>query len=157
MSITQVTNADELETALTEGLTAFMEQDETFNVQGRWTGDDGLTISVIFDFGIESRDDETGYIGTISARHSANEEFRETHDMPFALQQSETYIQAAHAVYRALDAVFQVKRYNYVMSGHVHESDMDTHVDVPVQYTHWNTRDHIETPVTGAFESTRTS
>lgn len=164
MTITNVDNSEEFEEKLTEKLTAFMEQNEQFNVQGSWTGDDGVTVSVLVDFGIQDRDDGDYYVGSVSARFESNyeavlgekdakklveldcapEKEEELQDkLEEKLAESDTMIEAENALIRAVRRVFDVGPYHNIRPD-VMASDTHMSATIPIAYSDWSTRDSID-------------
>lgn len=164
MTITNVNNPDELQNKLEQKLKAFMENNEPFNVQGSWTGDDNITVTAIIDFGVQDRDDGDYYVANVSARFEDNyeavlgeEKARELieqnctlgreNDLRAELQEklaeSDSLMEAENSIIRAIRTVFSVGPYHnthpYVMS-----SDIDMCATIPICYSEWDTRDSID-------------
>ena len=164
MTTTNVNNAEEFEEKLTEKLTDFMEQNEAFNVQGSWTGDDGVTVGVLVDFGIQDRDDGGYYVGSVSAPFEDNyeavlgekdakklveldctpekeEELRDK--LGEKLAESDTMTEAENALIRAIRKVFDVGPYHNTHP-EVLASDIDMCATVSIAYSRWPTHDSID-------------
>lgn len=163
MSITNVENAEEFQETLKTKLTKFMEENKSFNIQGSWAGEDGITVSVLVDFGIEDRDEGTYYMGSVSARYEDNyeavlgeEKARELieqdcdpereeelmDELQEKLMESDTMIGAENALTRAVRSVFKVHRHE--LRPDPHASDIDVSASFPIMYGEWDVQDHIE-------------
>jgi len=144
MTMTNVDTPDEFQQTLEQRLRAFMERNEQFNVQGSWTGDDGLTVSVLVDFGIEDRDTGEYYVGSVSARHEENEELLEELDSPRELAEMDTFMDAERAMEDAIRSVFDTGRGRVMSPPEV--SDIDTVSTAVIQFGVWDTRSDVDVP-----------
>jgi hypothetical protein len=137
MSITNVDSPEEFENELSEKLKLFMENNETFNVQGSWTGDDGVTVGVIVDYGIEDREGNY-YVGHVSARYSENEDS----DFDGDVAESDTFYEAQLALESALRDVFEVPH------GYLYPDTTKSDIDLSSTYTighgMWDTHHSID-------------
>jgi len=149
MTITNVNDADEFKNELKEKLTAFMEENKQFNVQGSWTTN-GITVSVLVDFGIEDRDDGGYYVGSISARYDENRgqvlerldaDHADKQEFKEILSDSEAFREAHQAFYDAVNQVFQIPRHGFRAPPEV--SDIDVSETHAIDYTNWPTRERV--------------
>lgn len=140
----EVNNTEELYENLKKSLKKFLEDNEPFNVQGSWTGEDGLTVSVLVDFGIEDRDRGEYYVGSVSARHQDNLELLEDREKA-ELGQMSTFREAENAMFRAISSVLKVRFYD-VFGDMVNVSDIDTHNQAVISWKHYSIRDTVDVP-----------
>lgn len=158
MGIEKVNSPEETRAKLTEALKRFVDANEQFNVQGEWTGEDGVTVSVLSDFGIEDYENsEEGdyYVVSVSAKYGDNrnllyedyeeyeslnkEEIREKKEkLKETLKESRTLREAAMAMEGAIKRVFKVS-YRELQSQPV-ASDVDVSITIPVVYGDWETK-----------------
>lgn len=140
----EVTNTEELYENLKKSLKQFLEDNESFNVQGSWTGEDGLTVSVLVDFGIEDRDTGEYYVGSVSARHQDNLELLEDREEA-ELGEMSTFREAEDAMFRAIASVLKV-RFHDVFGDMRQVSDIDTHNTAVIDWKHPEIRDFVDVP-----------
>ena len=164
MTITNVNNPDELQNKLEQKLKAFMENNESFNVQGSWTGEDNITVSAVIDFGVQDRDDGDYYVANVSAQFEDNyeavlgeEKARELIEQDLTrerekelqdeleekLMESDTLTEAENSIIRAIRTVFSVGPYHNTHPD-VMSSDIDVSATIPISYSEWETRDSID-------------
>jgi len=141
--ITSVSKPTEFQNELAKSLTEFLEENKQFNVQGSWTGDDGVTVSVLVDFGIEDRDRDTAYVGTVSARHQDNLEFLEDHEER-ELAETDTFQEAQESMRQALWSVFSSTRGPIMSPAHV--SDIDTVSTAHIDWMSYEISDDLDIP-----------
>jgi hypothetical protein len=141
--ITTVSNPTEFQNQLEKSLIKFLEENQQFNVQGSWTGDDGITVSVLVDFGIEDRDLNDYYVGSVSARHQDNLEFLEDHEER-ELAETETFEEAEESFRRALWSVFSSTRGPIMSPPHV--SDIDTVSTANIDWMSFEISDDLDIP-----------
>jgi len=132
-------------------LLKFLEENQQFNVQGSWTGDDGITVSVLVDFGIEDRDLNDYYVGSVSARHEDNLEFLEDHEER-ELAATTTFREAESALRGAIRTVFDLPRYSRAMSP-PEVSDIDTSTTATIDWTHFDIREEVDVPEEAEIEA----
>jgi len=150
-----VEQPEEFKKELKKALKTFMEENEPFNVQGGWEKD-GLTVSVLVDFGVQDRDDGGSYVGSVSARYEDNynllsdEEARKLSELDLTPEKEEelmdklkekiaehdTFIEAQNELVRAVKSVFDVPY--QAMRGQPHNSDIDVSVTKTIDYTRWD-------------------
>jgi hypothetical protein len=138
-----VSNPTEFQNQLEKSLVKFLEENEQFNVQGRWTGDDGITVSVLVDFGIEDRDKDNAYHGIVSCRHEDNLEFLEDHEER-ELAETDTFEEAEESFRRALGSVFSSTRGRIMSRPHV--SDIDTFTKGCIDWMSFEISDDLDIP-----------
>ena len=164
MTITKVKNADELQNKLEQKLKAFMENNEPFNVQGTWTGEDNITVSALIDFGVQDRDDGDYYVANASAQFEDNyeavlgeEKARELieldctperenelqNELEEKLMESDSLTEAENSIIRAIRTVFNVGPYHNTHPD-IMSSDIDVSATIPICYSEWDTRDSID-------------
>lgn len=156
-----VEQPEEFRKQLKKSLKTFMEDNQQFNVQGSWDKN-GLTVSVLVDFGIQDRDDGDYYVGSVSARYEDNynllkdEEARKLKELDLTpekekelmdklkekIAEHDAFIDAQNELYKAVNSVFKVPRSS--MRNQPHNSDIDVSVTQPICYSEWDTRDKIE-------------
>lgn len=161
MTITNVGQPEEFRKQLKTALKSFMEENQQFNVQGSWDKD-GLTVSVLVDFGIQDREDGGYYVGSVSARYEDNynllsdEKARQLKELDLTpekekelmeelrekISEHDAFIEAQNEFYKAVNSVFNVPHHG--MRGQPHNSDIDVSVTKTIDYTRWTTRDKIE-------------
>lgn len=162
MTITDVDSPENFRETLKTKLKEFMEENKSFNVQGSWTGEDGVTVSVLVDFGIEDRDMGEYYVGTVSARYEDNYDLLEgdmgekldeldvtpekeeelMDDLKQKISESDTFREAENSLIRAVTSVFDIGRRN--IRSPVEYSDIDAHMTTPISYGRWETRDSVD-------------
>jgi len=156
-----VESPEEFEKELEKALTKFMEKNKSFNVQGSWTGEDGITVSVLVDFGIEDRDQGTHYAGSVSARYSDNLEKLhkegaitppgmkgattakevEAEQLREILGESETFMDAENAMVNAISEVFDTGRAR--LRSRPEASDIDLSSSIPIIFGGWKTTNNV--------------
>jgi len=161
MTITNVEQPEEFRKKLEKALKSFMEDNQQFNVQGNWTKN-GLTVSVLVDFGIEDRDEGTGYVGSVSARYEDNynlleeEKARQLKELDVTPEKEKelmeelnekiakhnAFTEAQNELYKAVNSVFDVPYQS--MKAQPHGSDIDVFVTQGIDYGRWTTREKIE-------------
>jgi hypothetical protein len=124
-----VNSAEEFEEKLTEAFKEFMKHDKSFNVQGSWTGEDDVTVSVLVDYSIESREGDY-YVGSISARKSDNEGMDEEE-----IVTSDTFYDAQCALKSAINSIFCVPYGE--LRPEILESDMDYSAHYNIAHGFW--------------------
>lgn len=157
-----VESPEEFENELKKALTKFMEENKTFNVQGSWTGEDGITVSVLVDFGIEDRDQGTYYVGSVSARYSDNlEKLHEegaitppemkgattaeevkAEQLIEILGESDTFMDAENAMINAISEVFDTGRDR--LRSRPEASDIDLSSSIPIMFGEWKTTSEVD-------------
>jgi len=157
-----VQSPQEFENELRKALKKFMEENETFNVQGSWTGEDGITISVLVDFEIEDRDQGTYYVGSVSARYSDN--LKKLHDegaitppemkgattadevdaeqLREILGESDTFMDAENAMINAINDVFDTGQDR--LRSRPEPSDIDLSSSIPIMFGEWKTTSDVD-------------
>jgi hypothetical protein len=136
MGITNVDSPEEFEEVLAEKLTKFMENNEPFNVQGSWTGDDGVTVGVLVDYSVEDRDSNY-YVGMVSA------EYAENPNMDFEeLNQSDTFMEAENALIGAVREVFEVPYGR--LRGDITGSEKYVNSTFSICHGIWETRESVD-------------
>jgi len=157
VKITKVESAKEWKKELSNALKNFLKYNKQFNVKGRWTGKDGVTVSVIADFSVESRDFGEYYVASVSARYKDNLEWmykkgdysRETprqqviREMRGKLAESDTMIEAENNLVRAVRKVLKVPR-GFHPSPEF--SDIDAHTTMPINWGSWEWKVEPEKP-----------
>jgi len=149
--ITSVSNPTEFQNELAKSLIKFLEENKQFNVQGSWTGDDGITVSVLVDFGIEDRDLDDYYVGSVSARHQDNLEFLEDHEER-ELAETDTFREAESALRGAIRTVFDLPRYKRALSP-PEVSDIDTSTTATIDWTHFSINKEVDVPEEAQIEA----
>lgn len=157
MTITNTETPQELQETLKTKLTEFMEENKAFNVQCRYTDDDGITATAIIDFGIQDRDDNGYYVADISSQFRNNRQEIESENLInegqtvdeadeeklyHLLGESDAFMDLEDAVIRAVRAVFKTPR--RALYSQPRQSDIDLSRTVLVDYTDWKTRDKID-------------
>lgn len=160
----EVKTPEGFKNTLEKSLKQFMEQNQSFNVQGQWEKN-GLTVSVLVDFGIEDRDEGTRYVGNISATYEDNynlldeEEARKLHELDLTpeketelmeklrerISEHDAFIEAQNCLYRAVNSVFNVP-YGSMRSSPVC-SDIDVSITKGISYGTWETRKGVDAPM----------
>lgn len=163
MTITNVNGPEEFQEKLEEKLKKFMEENEQFNVQGSWTGGDGITVGVLVDFGIEDRDEGTYYVGSVNAGIEENaeavlgeEKAREyleldcnperekelKQELEEGIIESDTMTDAENALIRAIRSVFKV--HTHELRSNPHMSDIDVSCSFPIMFGEWDVQKGVD-------------
>lgn len=169
MAITNVNGPKELRKKLSKKLKKFMEEGKTFNVQGSWTGDDGVTVTVLMDFGVQHPCDGEGYIGSVMAPFEENLKYLEkktslqggsaapgqtsfgggsplgnlsSEELRRALGDSDTFYEAEQAMMSAVGDVFSVSMRG--MEAPPEVSDIDVVSSIRVDYSRWPVHSDID-------------
>ena len=151
VNITEVRSAKEWKKELSKALKNFLKYNKQFNVQGRWTGKDGVTVTVLADFGIEDRDLGEYYVASVSARYNDNIEWmyekgdyteenprqQVIREMKEKLAESDTMIEAENNLIRAVRKALKVPRR---FRPSTEFSDIDAHVTMPINWARWEWR-----------------
>lgn len=140
--IQKVKSAVEWRKKLSKALKQFMKKNKQFNVQGGWTGKDGVTVGVLADFGIEDRDSGDEYVAIVSARYDENREYMEEHKGAWSsgkesLVESGTFMDAQNEMVRAVMDVFDVP---YGARPDVTYSDIDAVATFHIAYGRWDSK-----------------
>jgi|AKVG01.1.fsa_nt_gi hypothetical protein len=151
---------EELQRDLAEKLTLFMEENQQFHISREYTSDDGLTLQVLVDFGIEDRDDGMAYPADVFARFQDNMEY--LHDQGILeegdriedinndelrdlIGNHELFTELRSDLIRAVRQVFDIPR-STKLGVPAQMSDVDIDGRVDIHYGIWNTRDGVESP-----------
>jgi len=157
-----VQSPQEFENELRKALKKFMEENNSFNVQGSWTGEDGVTVSVLVDFGVEDRDQGAYYVGSVSARYDDNleklheegaitppemegattAEEADAEQLREILGESDTFMDAEYAMINAINDVFDAGRDRLRSRPEVSDIDISSHI--PIMFGEWRTVEDVD-------------
>lgn len=157
-----VETTDELKNELKKALKSFMENNEQFNIQGTFKGENGITVNALIDFGIEDRDNGCYYVGSISAdlTNEKNLEYLDeqgliAEDKPIdevesdklleEFGEADIFIEAENKMIQAIREVFDIQR-RYRLRSRPEISDIDISSTIPIMYGEWETKKGTEAP-----------
>jgi hypothetical protein len=138
-----------------------MENNEPFNVQGSFTGESGLTVTALIDFGIEDRDHGEYYVGSVSAKFQNNLEYLEEKGLISEDKQIENvsamkleehmaeeqiYMDVENAIKRAVRNVFDLSPHSRTLYSPPETSDIDVSTRIPIAYGRWDVQENINYP-----------
>jgi hypothetical protein len=155
-----INSTEELQEELENCLKSFMEKNKQFNLQGSIQGENGLTVHVLIDFGIEDRDNGSYYVGTVSIPFEENLEYMdekglisenkpldelESDKLLKELGEADIFLEAENKTIQAIRKVFDIQR-RYRLRSRPEISDVDISSTIPIMYGEWKTREKIEAP-----------
>lgn len=157
-----VETTDELKKELKKALKSFMEENEQFNIQGTFEGENGTTVQALIDFGIEDRDNGSFYVGSVSAdlRNEKNLQVLDekgfiSEDKPVeevesdklleVFGEADIFTEAENKMIQAIREVFDIQR-RYRLRSRPEASDIDISSTIPIMYGEWDTKEGIEAP-----------
>jgi len=154
---TEVRSPKEWKKELSNALKNFLKHNKQFNVKGRWTGKDGVTVNVLADFGIEDRDLGGYYVASVWANYEDNIEWmyekgdyteenprqQVIREMKEKLVESDTLIEAENNLIRAVKKVLKVP---YGVRPSKEFSDIGVGTTMPISWESWDWRVEPEKP-----------
>ena len=155
-----VESIEELEDELKKALKSFMEENEQFNVQGEFQGENGITVNALIDFGIEDRDNGSYYVGSVSAQLDRDENLEyldekglisenkpidevEPEKLIEEIAESEVYEDVENAIKSAIKQVFDVS-HRRTLTSRPDVSDVDINTIIPIYYGNWKTQEEVK-------------
>lgn len=155
-----ITSTEELQEELEKSLKLFMEENKQFNLQGSIQGENGLTVNVLIDFGIEDRDNGSYYVGSVSIPFEENLEYLdekgliseskpvdevENDKLLEELGEADIFIEAENKMIQAIRKVFDIQR-RYRLRSRPEISDIDISSTIPIMYGEWKTKEQVQAP-----------
>lgn len=152
----QVETIEELQNELKKALKLFMEENEQFNIQGEFKGENGLTVNALIDFGIEDLDHGEYYVANVSSQFKENLEYLDekgliSEEKPVdevepeklieEFGESETFRDVENAIMNAIKQVYKVGSYE---GGRPQISDIDVSSTIPIDYGRWKTKEEVD-------------
>lgn len=159
----QVEKVENIQEQVKTCLTEFMEENKSFNLQGSFTNEQGLTVNLLIDFGIEDRDNGRYYVGSVYSKMQDNLEYLEEKGLisepekegPSTIEEiepeklrevlgeSDLFIEIENHVVNGIRQVYDLP-YTTRLTSRPELSDVDVSSTIPIVYGNWKTKKSVD-------------